>query len=104
MFRFITFYFVRFKVNAPFLTDAGKKEFKCWLELSKRLARMLHAIVESPSMIQIEARGDALNAARGLISAGVALGIVQQSKKHANLINSVEMLKKNGVQVRSVFQ
>ena len=91
-------------MNAPFLTDAGKEEFKCWLELSKRLARLLHAIVKSPTMIQIKAQGDALKAAGGLISAGVALGIVQQSNKDANLINSVEMLTKNGVQVRCFFQ
>lgn len=90
-------------MNAPFLTDAGKDEYKCWLELSKRLARMLQAIIGSPSKIQIEARGDALKSARGLLSAGVAFGVVQQSNKDANLINSVEILKKNGVEVRSVY-
>jgi len=86
-------------VNAPFLANMGKPNFKCWLELGKRLAKILRKMSNGYGNIEIEAIGDALQDASGLIKAGVACGFAEQDCPDVNLINSIETLKGKGVEI-----
>lgn len=86
-------------MNAPFLANAGKEEFKCWLELGKRLGKILYKMSKGYGKIDVSASGSILSDARGLISAGVAYGMVQSNAKDVNLINALEILKSTGAEV-----
>ena len=77
----------------------GKPDFKCWLELGKRLAKILRKMSNGYGNIEIEATGNALQDASGLIKAGVACGFAEQDNPDVNLINSIETLKGKGVEV-----
>ena len=81
----------------------GKPNFKCWLELGKRLAKILRKMSNGYGNIEIEAIGDALQDASGLIKAGVACGFAEQDCPDVNLINSIETLKGKGVEVTGSF-
>ena len=78
----------------------GKPEYKSWLELGKKMATILHKMSQKYGNIEVEAVGNMLADAKGLVNAGVAYGFVQQDAKDANLINALEILKGNGAEVR----
>ena len=90
----------RHQVNAPFLMNMGKPEYKCWLELGKRLAKIVRSISKGcEANIEIEATGSLLQDAAGLIKASVACGFVEEDTGDANLINALEVLKGKGTEV-----
>ena len=87
------------QVNAPFLMNMGKSEYKCWLELGKRLAKIVRNMSKGHANIEIEATGSLLQDAAGLIKSSVAHGFVEEDAGYANLINALEILKGKGIEV-----
>ena len=79
--------------------NMGKPEYRCWLDLGKRLAKMLRCMSEGYASIEIEATGSLLKDAAGSITASVACGFIDQDNANVNLINALEIFKGNAVDV-----
>lgn len=64
---------------------------------------MLQSMTKGYGKIEVDAKGSKLAEARGLISASVAFGFVQQDANDVNLINAMEILKGRGGEVSSLL-
>ncbi|XP_065053865.1 D-3-phosphoglycerate dehydrogenase-like [Rhopilema esculentum] len=86
-------------VNAPFLMNMGKSDYKCWMELGRKMATLLRCLVKGCTKLEIEVTGKNMGDTKGLINAGVAFGYLQKVNQDSNLINAMEILKQEGIEL-----
>ncbi|XP_018429102.1 PREDICTED: D-3-phosphoglycerate dehydrogenase [Nanorana parkeri] len=89
-------------VNAPALTKAFSPETKPWVKLGEALGVVLRSLVpEVSGEVQVTTSGDILKSSGSFLCSAVAIGLLQNSDKKVNLVNSSLFAKEVGIQVTS---
>lgn len=89
-------------VNAPALTKAFSPETKPWIKLGEALGVLLRSMLpEVSGEVQVTTSGDPLKSSGSFLCSAVAIGLLQNSDKKANLVNSSLFAKEVGIQVTS---
>ncbi|XP_075687112.1 D-3-phosphoglycerate dehydrogenase isoform X2 [Rhinoderma darwinii] len=87
-------------VNAPALTKAFSPETQPWIRLGEALGRLLHTVLpEVRGEIQVTTTGGALKNSGSILGSAVAIGLLQNTDKKVNLVNSCFFAKDVGIQV-----
>nr|DBA18872.1 TPA: hypothetical protein GDO54_014767 [Pyxicephalus adspersus] len=89
-------------VNAPALTKALSPQTKPWIKLGEVLGVLLRSLVpEISGEVQVTTSGDSLKSSGSFLCSAMAIGLLQNSDKKVNLVNSSLFAKEVGIQVTS---
>ncbi|KAM9305074.1 D-3-phosphoglycerate dehydrogenase [Gastrophryne carolinensis] len=89
-------------VNAPALTKAFSPDTKPWIRLGEGLGALLRSLSpEVTGEVQVTTSGDALKTSGSFLCSAVAIGLLRNSGKKVNLVNSALFSKEVGIQVIS---